>query len=372
MTVTHSSPIVGVFRDRSTAEQAIDALYNVGLTSEQIRYAAPDNSGSFLKDLKSLFTGQNPDRDNIANDLTTMGLSSEEAQYYANEYNHGNTVLAVTSMEREQEVLNTLRQYGAYSTGPTGTSAQTTYQSYRPQQPPDYDRQTASTDDSSQQRNTATWNNEQQASEEENRSFRSNQEDTTASTYDPGAQDLPPDSSSTPQNPDYQSTQQDTIVYVRDAQMRDYQANRANGDNGSFNPQIADAPTVQYPATQSPEASGEPTAQYSATQSSEVPDAQRTSDETVQYRTISSGGIASEHADEFEQLQAQLKDTQQQLQEARAQLQTAREHEAQLNTIKERQQQLGSVRQQLQEAQTELQATLKELQDTRGRISQYQ
>ena len=43
-----------------------------------------------------------------------MGLSDEEARYYAEEYNSGSTILAVDAPDREQEALSILHQYGAY------------------------------------------------------------------------------------------------------------------------------------------------------------------------------------------------------------------------------------------------------------------
>src|SRR5258708_16789804 len=117
MSVTPSSTIVGVFRDRSAAEQAIDALYNAGFGHEQIQYSIPGTSGSFLKDLKSLFTGTSTSEGNLDNDLTNMGLSDAEAQYYSNEYNNGNLILAVRAPGREMEAMHVLRQYGAYNAG---------------------------------------------------------------------------------------------------------------------------------------------------------------------------------------------------------------------------------------------------------------
>src|SRR5947209_1282715 len=116
MSVTPSSPVVGVFTDRSMAEQAVGALYNAGFEHEQIRYLVPGNSGSFFEGLKSLFTGTSTNEDNLANDLTSMGLSNEEARYYSNEYRNGRIILAVQATSREQEASSILRQYGASNT----------------------------------------------------------------------------------------------------------------------------------------------------------------------------------------------------------------------------------------------------------------
>jgi len=140
-----SSTTVGVFRDRALAEQAIEALYRAGFAHDTIRFASPSGAtGSFFQDLKSLFTGPSTAASNIAGDLTDMGLSDDEAHYYANEYANGNTILAVQSAEREQEVLGILYQYGAYNarksnevaeSAPSDASTYASSESYAPVEP---------------------------------------------------------------------------------------------------------------------------------------------------------------------------------------------------------------------------------------------
>jgi hypothetical protein len=53
--------------------------------------------------------------------LTSMGLSETDAEYYTSEYNNGNPILIVRAAERGTEALNVLRQYGAY-TAQTGSA----------------------------------------------------------------------------------------------------------------------------------------------------------------------------------------------------------------------------------------------------------
>src|SRR5215467_180937 len=125
MAVTPSSPVVGVFTDRSMAEQAVEALYNAGFEHEQIRYSVPGYSGGFFEGLKSLFTGRSTYGGGLANDLTSMGHSDEEARYYSNEYSLGNVILAVQARGREQEAWSLLHQYGAYTSQDVSTQATT-------------------------------------------------------------------------------------------------------------------------------------------------------------------------------------------------------------------------------------------------------
>ena len=116
MVMSSRSTIVGVFRDPTMAEQALNALTNAGFPREQIRYAgANGGSGSFFGDLKSLFTGQDAATSNFTQDMTDMGLSNEEAQYYENEYHNGHRVIAVKAPGREQEAMSVMQQYGAYN-----------------------------------------------------------------------------------------------------------------------------------------------------------------------------------------------------------------------------------------------------------------
>ncbi len=120
MSVTPSSHVIGMFTDQAIADEAVEALHNAGFENEHISYSAPGGSGGFLEGLKSLFTGTAPGADDLIHDLTNMGLSNEQAQYYVDEYNNGNTLLSVNAPGREEQVLGILHQYGAYSAHSTG------------------------------------------------------------------------------------------------------------------------------------------------------------------------------------------------------------------------------------------------------------
>ena len=119
MPVTPSSTVVGVFQNRSAADQAVEALYNAGFERGQMRYVAANTSGGFFEDLKSFFTGASANTSHsegdAANPLATLGLSREIAQYYSGEYNKGNPVLVVNAPGHEQEALGILQHYGAYN-----------------------------------------------------------------------------------------------------------------------------------------------------------------------------------------------------------------------------------------------------------------
>src|SRR6266566_4851154 len=108
------STVVGVFTDQAMAEQAVQALEDTGFGHDQIWYSSPGGASSFFEDIKSLFTGTGTVSGNLVNALTDMGLSDEEARYYANEYRSGHSVVAVRAPDREQEAMALLQMYGAF------------------------------------------------------------------------------------------------------------------------------------------------------------------------------------------------------------------------------------------------------------------
>lgn len=115
MSMNQPSTIVGVFRDRAAAEEAMHELNDAGFARDQIRYAGPGSTGGFLEDIKSLFTGPGTSSEHVANDLTRMGLSNDEARYYANEYSNGHPIIAMKAPNHEQDALNILNRHGAYN-----------------------------------------------------------------------------------------------------------------------------------------------------------------------------------------------------------------------------------------------------------------
>ncbi|MBV9710538.1 MAG: hypothetical protein JO011_06465, partial [Ktedonobacteraceae bacterium] len=316
MTVTPSSPVVGIFKDRSMAEQSIDALHNAGFTSEQIRYLAPGASGSILADLKSLFTGQTTSGGNITNDLTDMGLSEDEAQYYANEYNNGNAILAISTEGREQEALNVLHQYGAYNARTSDSSPATAYS----QQPFNSTQQTADTPDEAalQPHPAPTYEAQQQPSDVDDHPFQNTQQDVGDHPF----QNAQQDTATSTADSEVQHAQQDVATSTADSEVQNYQLDEAPTVQDTEYEPVQSLPD-DYRAT--PEVTSSPDAETPAS----TPASQATSSDGVVSDRVSApqdtstAAPTSEPTDEFEQLQEQLRVAQQQLQDARAQLQAA-------------------------------------------------
>jgi uncharacterized protein (TIGR02271 family) len=106
---------VGVFENKNRAEGAIAGLRNAGFSDNQISCSEDTDTtgGGFVEAIKRFFTGDT-DTNNVVDDLRRMGLSSEEAHYYAHEHQNGHPIVAVQAPGREQEALSILRANGAY------------------------------------------------------------------------------------------------------------------------------------------------------------------------------------------------------------------------------------------------------------------
>jgi uncharacterized protein (TIGR02271 family) len=104
---------VGVFKDESQAQQALDSLKSAGF--DQVQFLRPGRgshqSGGLFSGIKRLFTGDN---EGIEGNLTDTGVSEGDARYYQQEYEAGRIIITVRAGDRKQEALDILRRYGAY------------------------------------------------------------------------------------------------------------------------------------------------------------------------------------------------------------------------------------------------------------------
>jgi len=114
--------VVGVFSDRNMAEHAVDELKDSGFSNDEIRYSGATAGGSFIDNLKSWFSGEEPaSQGDVAADLKNIGLPEDEAGYYAREYAAGHPIVAVRSPGREAEAMAVLRSNGSFQVAPGAT-----------------------------------------------------------------------------------------------------------------------------------------------------------------------------------------------------------------------------------------------------------
>jgi len=342
MTVNQTSTVVGVFRDRTQADQAMDALNNAGFDRSQIHFAGPGTKGNFLEDIKSLFVGQSTSSNDKTNNFTNMGLSDEEAQYYSNEYNNGNSIVTVQAPDREQEALNVLHSYNAYTYQDNSASAG----------PANYTQQPAY----AEQSDYNTTNQEAPVQDTQSQYQADGQpsyadvpihdQPTVVTNYQQPYSTTDPDRPTTEPQPDVATDERDNANYQQPYSTTD-------PDRPAAEPQ-SDVATDERD-----------NANYRQPYSTTNPD---------RPAAESQSDVATNERDtEFQNLQAQIQALQQQLQDARAQLQSAKEREAQVKSAREeREKRLNESKQQLQDLQSELQNTLADLRDTQSRIGQYQ
>ncbi len=118
--------VIGVFDEAANADRAIDALQAAGFSSADIHHsgrgtstAGSTSGGGFFAGVRNFFTGDDTTDtttgSHVASDLTNMGVSNDEAQYYENEYNGGRTVVSVNAGSRAEEAKTILDTNGAYN-----------------------------------------------------------------------------------------------------------------------------------------------------------------------------------------------------------------------------------------------------------------
>lgn len=429
MSVTPSSTVVGVFRDRSQAEQAIEGLYGAGFAHEQIRFSVPGTTGSFFQDLKSLFTGNDATSSTIARDLNSLGFSDDDALYYASEYSNGNTLLTVQSPGREEEALGILHRYGAYNARPsmpfaddnTGNDGQPAADNAQPSDYPVGEQDTGATAYQQPAPGYAEPGKEEGSYQqpEESQDVNANAEDSDHARPVESTENETPIGDYVPKVDNYDTESEEQAseqpvaegIVERDAEDGSYQQPEANtAEQQSQAPDVAqqDAAYAEHTIEAGQYSSAEAhTSRYNteldlsqvevpadedtetqsttapATWGEEMPAQEAVTEGTTSaqgtgYEDASVGAVVADQNGAYQASQnddvtamhaAQLQRYQQQLQATQQQLQEAK---SRLQRAKDHEQELQSVKQQLAELEQELQATLAELNDTHSRINEYQ
>lgn len=225
--------LVGVFNETSQAEDAIEQLHNAGIPDHQISYSGHTANNGFLATIKSLFTGEDTSAAALLNDLTNMGLSQDEAQYYADQHQAGRAIVAVNPGDRllqAQAILNSNGSYN-YRTQQTGSDLypQQTTNDYVQAQAPDYTHNAVP--NSVQTRNTTQAGSYAQNPSLEyaqprnsdptnpNSQPTNNYTQPNAANYDPTN---PPANHAHPNNPDYSNPNSQAGNYAQPDNSNNY------------------------------------------------------------------------------------------------------------------------------------------------------
>lgn len=121
---TGRSTVVSVFTQSQNAENAISALQNSGFSSQDIFYSQvtdkSQSGGGLLGSIKHAITGTGSSTEegkSVEQDLMSLGLPSDAAHYYQEEYQAGHPVVAVTT-DHPQQAINLLQNQGGYGYDP--------------------------------------------------------------------------------------------------------------------------------------------------------------------------------------------------------------------------------------------------------------
>ncbi len=362
------STVVGVFGSRAPAEQAVQALEDTGFGHDQIWYSSPGGASSFFEDIKSLFTGTDTVSDNHVNASTDMGLSDEEARYYANEYRNGHSVVAVRAPDKEQEAMALLKMYGAfhynvagvYNDSATSSPADTTLEeqptSHAPHEADSVPEATFTPlMESTEEIESTTLTPQKPAYESQevatatDEPVHSIEEDYPQPVYESLEVATATDEPVHPIEEDYpQRAQAD----VTTEQAEDYVLEESP-------PVPVTTEPVDYEAPPPSEMQPNTTPLEPALE--DVPQATEPTAATME---------PVDHETRMQEMQRQIQEVQRQLEEAQAQLQATREREAQLRTAKERENQFKDAQNRLQDLQDQLRATLDELRRTEENVAQ--
>jgi uncharacterized protein (TIGR02271 family) len=128
MTTGRESIVIGIFNDYASADRAMAALRQAGISNEQIRHTPPEGSErESNKGIKGLFTGgkTGAHKDDAMRDLIDMGVNPEEARIYQREYEAGHPLVSVEGRGDMQDVVELLASQGAH--GPGERAGQSAY-----------------------------------------------------------------------------------------------------------------------------------------------------------------------------------------------------------------------------------------------------
>jgi stress response protein YsnF len=115
MTTTEHSMVVGVFRDHIQAAQAIDELHSAGFHDGKIRMKQTATVSGLLDRSQSNLTGHEAGGRTLPEELMEKGMSQNEANYYQQEFEAGNSIVLIEAHEHQQEARAILQHHGAYN-----------------------------------------------------------------------------------------------------------------------------------------------------------------------------------------------------------------------------------------------------------------
>jgi len=243
--------LVGVFDEPAAASRTVDLLQGAGFGGTQISYLDPnqrDSGGGFLAGLKRLFTGSDVDAGDVTDNLTDMGLTQDEAQYYRDQYTAGRAIVAVMpeSGEQEQDAMEILRSNGgrSYTTGSSATPMGTTTQSADYAQTNTYTPQTDYT-----QTGTSTQAADYAQSGTYAQPIDYGQRDMGTERTDYGQRDMSTERTDYGQQGDYADTDEQRSLKLREEQLRADKERVQTGEVQLHKDVVTEQKSINVPVT---------------------------------------------------------------------------------------------------------------------------
>ncbi len=113
MAIDNRTVVMGVFRDHTLAEQAVQQLRQTEWGGEQVSVLS-HSSGGFLDRFRSAFTEHDNAQEQNPDAMAQLDLPDEQRQYYQRELDNGATIVIARPAGHQLETRDILNRYGAY------------------------------------------------------------------------------------------------------------------------------------------------------------------------------------------------------------------------------------------------------------------
>ena len=108
-------PVIGMFNDHLQSQQAVEELQHCGLTNQQLELLEKDYNHNPLHYVRGLpFSVQTHDINE--QELQKLGITDDEAHYYADEYQAGHPILLIypATEKQRQQASQVLDEHAAH------------------------------------------------------------------------------------------------------------------------------------------------------------------------------------------------------------------------------------------------------------------
>ncbi|MDQ2716320.1 MAG: YsnF/AvaK domain-containing protein [Chloroflexota bacterium] len=113
MAVEERTTVLGIFRDRTLADQAIAELRQTSWGLDEVKVIGRNPGGGVLASLKSAFTQQEGTTDGAADDLAGLDLPQDQRQLYQHALDSGDYIVLARTQGHQLEVRDILHRHGA-------------------------------------------------------------------------------------------------------------------------------------------------------------------------------------------------------------------------------------------------------------------